>query len=271
MQKNISRKGFIARLRFYLSFGFEEDESESILNDYEEWFENEVAQGKSEAEICAALEPPVRIVRNLLSESGSRFVRVSVLLRNTVMRILMLITAYYVGSLLIVRACNKNAISYWGFAVGMLFLYFIVGVALIKKSDSAAMDIGRRDFYGSNLLISGLVVALMGAAVFWVPRVSAPDSGVVWGFALRAGVVFLFLISLYTAVKKLPRYRQYAFVTILHAAGGMALLLFLINQSQMLYNGVSEYHNALYDSGVIYAEAVILCLIFYIRRIKVRK
>lgn len=51
MAKVTSRADYIDKLKFYLSFYFSEDENTNILNDYEEWFENEILCGKSEEEV----------------------------------------------------------------------------------------------------------------------------------------------------------------------------------------------------------------------------
>ena len=55
MQKQNSKKKFLEKLYISLSFYFGDDDCDSIIKDYEEWFENEEMAEKSEHEICSGL------------------------------------------------------------------------------------------------------------------------------------------------------------------------------------------------------------------------
>ena len=58
MQKQNSKKKFLEKLYISLSFYFGDDDCDSIIKDYEEWFENEEMAEKSEHEICSGLGKP---------------------------------------------------------------------------------------------------------------------------------------------------------------------------------------------------------------------
>ena len=51
MQKQNSKKKFLEKLYISLSFYFGDDDCDSLIKDYEEWFENEEMAEKSEYEI----------------------------------------------------------------------------------------------------------------------------------------------------------------------------------------------------------------------------
>ena len=69
MQKQNSKKKFLEKLYISLSFYFGDDDCDSIIKDYEEWFENEEMAEKSEHEICSGLGKPFDIARNLYKDS----------------------------------------------------------------------------------------------------------------------------------------------------------------------------------------------------------
>lgn len=81
------KKNFLERLTRYLSFYFDDVEVTNIINDYEEWFENESLQGKSEEEICFALQSPKKVFDNLILENYDKKARIKQLFSNMIMQI----------------------------------------------------------------------------------------------------------------------------------------------------------------------------------------
>ena len=73
MQKQNSKKKFLEKLYISLSFYFGDDDCDSIIKDYEEWFENEEMAEKSEHEICSGLGKPFDIARNLYKDSKADY------------------------------------------------------------------------------------------------------------------------------------------------------------------------------------------------------
>ena len=273
MSKEISKKNFMKKLGLYLSFHFNDDEVTNILNDYEDWFENEKSQGKSESEIYSALESPKAIVKNLLSESGSRPLRISVFFHNTMLQILALIIIQFLSGVLLLRICNRNALNFFFYALGINFLYFITGFFIIKKPCYT-----KSANYKDNLPVFGLTVFVILFEFFFIPKLNYPIFGKVYTFGmvyvliLSAVVLILFVASLYFATKKLMYDKPNAFFTMLHISGTMTLLFFSINQMHMLYKDMSEYTAFIYNSIEIYLETIVLCLIFYtIKRISARR
>lgn len=271
MHKNISRRNFIDKLKFYLSFYFNYEEITSIIDDYEDWFDNEALQGKSEEEICAALNSPKKVVGNLLSESDKHSIRISILLQNTMIQVLLLIMIYFLISISLLKICNRNALSYLYPAAAIMFIYFIAGIMIVKKNQPLSSILHKKDFYWSNLSLLGFSIVIILFEMLFLPKMKYPNSGEICSFVLSAFILSLFLINIYVVVKKMLPARQSAFLTTLHISGIITLLFFAINQSHMLYNDIAEYSRLIYGSICIYIETIILCFIFYMQKIYIRE
>lgn len=258
MSKIISKQNFIEKLRFYLSFRFSDDENASILNDYEEWFENETSQGKSEEEICATLDEPKKIVRNLLSESCNDATPISLLFNNTMIQVFLLMIMHLFIGILLLKICNENSLNYLYFAMGINFLYFIIGSIMIKKSCCPMSH-----NYGSDLSMFSFVVLVILFEALLLPRLAYSDSGKICVLLASAFSLVFFSINLYFVIKKFIYNKEYMFLSIFHISGIITLLFFLINQLHMLYNDMSELINLVCGSLCMYVEIVVLCLIFY--------
>lgn len=85
MKKERSKQKFFNKLSFLLSFYFNNTESTSILNDYRNLFENEASQGKTEDEICSDLEPPIKIVKKLSSQTSSNSSKLFIFSHNIIL------------------------------------------------------------------------------------------------------------------------------------------------------------------------------------------
>lgn len=70
MKEITTKASFFRQLKKDLRFRYENNEVQSILSDYGEIFEIEMAKGHSESEICKSLGSPSLIVRNLDREMG---------------------------------------------------------------------------------------------------------------------------------------------------------------------------------------------------------
>ena len=65
LKKMVSRQMFLRQLKKKLRFKYNKDDIDSILNDYNEIFDVETAQGKTEKDVCMLLGDPAIIVQNL--------------------------------------------------------------------------------------------------------------------------------------------------------------------------------------------------------------
>lgn len=263
MNKNISKKSFMKKLKFYLSFYFEEEECISILQDYEEWFVNETLQGKTEEEICFSLNSPKKVVSNLLIESRKSLPQMPILLQNTMIQTVLLLMIHFFISTLLLKICDRNVYSYLYFAFGIVFASFIIGIT-IKFPYKCYFD--NHIFYRNNLVIFGFTTVIILFQLFVLPKIKYVGSGILCVRVLTLFIICLYLINIYFVVGKLYQIKDLAFFTILHTLGVITLLFYNINQLHMLYVDVSQWLILPYGSIAIYLETIVLCCLFYIQK-----
>lgn len=250
------------KLSFHLSFHFDNEESQNILNDYEEWFANEALQGKSDEEICLALGSPKKVTTNLLLESGKQSRRVCILLRNIVIQSFLIVILHCLFSVLLLQNFNRSASSYLYAGLSMIFIYFIIGSVLTKKTLSLREYDCRVDFNKSNLLIFGLVIMIMLFELLFLPKMKGPRSGITCFWILSILMLSILLANIYF-VKKIFQAKQLIFLITFHILGVVTLLFYIINQLNMLYDSILQYSNLIQGSLGIYIETIVLCLILY--------
>lgn len=262
MARVTSRMDYLNKLQFYLSFYFSENESTSILNDYEEWFENESLCGKSEEEICAALNEPQKVVKKLLAESTGHFPWITRLFKNAMIQLLILMVIHLFTALYFLKIYNDNGQNYLYFALISIFLYFFVGMKILKK-----ICCPKSNIYKDNLLISGLALSILVFEKFFLIKTSHPYSGYICVIVSSVFLILLFCINIYIVIKNMVQNSYYVFLTTFHISGIMMLLLFLHNQLHMLYKDMYEYCNKLvFGSICLYAEIIVLCVVFFKRK-----
>ncbi len=267
MAKATSRVDYINKLKFYLSFYFNEDEKASILNDYEEWFENETLCGKSEEVICAALNEPQRVVKKLLAESSGHLPWITRLFQNAMIQLLILMVIHLFIALYFLKICNDHGQNYLYFAIISIFLYFLAGMMIIKKFCCPKSNI-----YKDNLLISGLALSIIVFEMFFWIKISHPYSGHICVIVSSVFLVFLFCINIYIAIKNMVQNNHYVFLAAFHISGIMMLLLFLHNQSHMLYKDMFEYRNKLVSGSIcLYVEIIVLFAVFFKSKIDTKE
>ncbi len=256
MSKLISKSDFMEKLNFYLSFYFNDDESKNIVNDYEEWFENETLHGKTDREICAALDEPKRIVKKLFAESNHKLYQA--FFHNSVIEVLLLTAMHLFAGLYLLKICDTSSLNYFPFLIGINFIYFFIGFLRIPKAcRPKSYD------HKSNLTLLGLFLLIVFIEFYVLPKISYPDSGMICVSAIRILLSALFAMNLYLTVKKFRKEKLFGFLTLFHISGMITVLLFLINQLHMLYSDPSDFKYLALGSVAIYTEVFILSTILY--------
>lgn len=177
MNKINSKKVFIEKLKFYLLFYFDDNESISILHDYEEWFINESLQGKTEEKICFSLGSPKKVINKLLVESEKSRPRINILLQNTVIQTFLLLIIHFLSSTFLLKTCNRNSSNYLYFALGIVFVYFIIEIILIKRGYPCKFHFDQSSFYKINLFVLGFTIVIILFQVCFFPNIKFTNSG----------------------------------------------------------------------------------------------
>lgn len=69
---NDTKKAFLRRLRWALFWRLSSGETRTIVEDYSGFFDDRMAEGKTEAEVCREFGAPKEVARVILRESGRR-------------------------------------------------------------------------------------------------------------------------------------------------------------------------------------------------------
>lgn len=259
MFKITSKADFIEKLSFHLSFYFNDAECSNLISDYEEWFENETLEGKSEAEICAALDAPKKIVKKLLSESNTK--PYQTFFHNSMLKVLLLMIMHLIAGLYFLKICNTNPIKFFPFIICINFIYFFIGTLLIKNCRPESFH--SQEYFKSNLVIFGLFLLMILSEAYILPKMTSPNSGMICANVISIISLTLFFLNIYITVKKFAKDKLYGFLTIFHISGITTVLFYLMNQLHMLYDNQSFFKHLVLGSACIYAEIIILCAILY--------
>lgn len=255
--KNLSKETYLEKLMFFMSFHFSDEESRSILGDYEEWFFNETLQGKTEEEICLSLGSPQKVVSNLLTESGKHPVRMRLLLQNTIIQCLLLMCTHCFLSILFLKSFDRTSTSYLYSGSVMLLVYFAVGSFVSRKSRSCLEHGYKHIFYKIHLILFGLTAAIILAQAFIFTQIHFIYAGIVCCYLLHIMITIIFLTNI-CIVRNLFQDKQMCISITLHMLGILTILFYTINQLHML-----QCSNAVYGSLTIYIETVLLCLVIF--------
>ena len=69
---NKTKKAFLRRLRWALFWRLPSGETRAIVEDYSGFFDDRMAEGKTEAQVCREFGAPAEVARTILRESGRR-------------------------------------------------------------------------------------------------------------------------------------------------------------------------------------------------------
>ena len=65
----MTKKIYLEKFSFFLSFYFFKDACDDIISDYEDWFNNEISIGRSENKICEEMLSPRLLAKKIYKET----------------------------------------------------------------------------------------------------------------------------------------------------------------------------------------------------------
>lgn len=272
MRKEITKQSFFDKLGLSLSFYFNNQESASILSDYEEWFKNETLCGKSEKEICTALEHPRTIAKKMFIESGSSSSRFFILSHNPIIQIILLSMIHLLAIFVLLYDYNKNNMVYICTASFINILYFIIGIKIIRKVPD---NIKPHNFIKKHLLILCLVILPVPIIHFFTHQLLefvdvGPTAVFIFGTYSLIGYIINIIFTIRRTILD-RQFTQFTFSIFLHASGGISLLVFQMYLYLSYLVSVSEVvKTIIYGSTIIYAEIFIFCWIS-LKKVSVRE
>lgn len=254
MCKSISKDNFMKKLNLYLSFSICYDECKSILNDYEEWFEQEMNQGKNELQICQELDEPRKIARRYVSEVCSR--KNVLLFRSKIIQIFLLLVLHPIINFFALTSCNRYGIEYVYFAICSNFVFFFIGMYIVKNTVKIQKYTLRK-----ILFLVGLLVLIVAFEITILNLFDYYRIGQVYTTLLFAVVFLIICFNVYVWINECTCNIRLGYVTIFYCSCVITSIFSCINQTHMFYNDVSVfYHKTISQSIWIVIQSAI-CLV----------
>ena len=272
--KMVSRQVYLRQLKKKLRFKFNKDDIDSILDDYNEIFNVETAQGKTEKDVCMSLGDPTIIVQNLYKEMHSK----DALAKNIFLRGDIVQSVFFTMiCLIIAKAIYSLNYGHGGSMMVELLIFYPVLVLLLwlmlKRSNrvptTAIIKNSLMQIKAAHLICLLIVLSLFFFFNNIIVIFRNEKAGIlVVGFldifiALLCGMILF-------GIFKFKRNQIAFFGVVCHALGVLVIILYYINVLHSLTN-VKLFSIKIMKSGLIYLETIMVTCTFYIFTYKRKK
>ena len=256
MGNKMTKNGFFKRLNLLLMFNFNDTERPSIIADYQEGFECQLQQGKTEIEICNKLENPINIVKNLNAENKKRGFGN----RSIVFRLIFFVVAVFLIHLLTSIPFRQNGMNYFGFAFVYNIVIVLAGIPVfgMKKVSKEFKSIKHFILFGSMMLL--LVLWMVIAPILTYVRV-----GEICSTICCILLIILFIISMYFIVQGFEKNMNDVFVFVVNIFGAVSAIMNIICSLNIFSKDIAAFKQHLLGSVILYIEMLIVCVLFYLR------
>ncbi len=268
----VSRQMYLRQLKKKLRFQYSIDDINSILNDYNEIFDVEIAQGKTEKDVCMSLGDPAIIVQNLYKEMHSSDDSAKKIFsgRNIAQGIFIVmigvIIVNVIYSLVYSHGMSIMAELLISYPVTVLLLWLV----LKKKCISSSVVINNNpvQIKAAHLICFFIVLSLFMFFNNIIVNLRNEQAG---NFVV--GFLFIFIALLCGMILfstfKILRYQIAFYSVICHAFGVLTIILYYISILHTLTT-VSMLSKKVLESGFIYLETIIVLCIFLFLHLKGR-
>jgi len=272
--KIVSRQMYLRQLKKKLRFKFDKDDIDSILNDYNEIFDVETAQGKTEKDVCMSLGNPTIIVQNLYKEMHSKdALAKNIFLRGDIVRSI----SFAMICLIIAKAIYSLNYGHGGSMMVELLIFYPVLVSLLWLVLQRSNRVSTTAIIKNSLMqikVAHLICLLIVLSLFFV------CNNIIVNFRndkignLVVGFLYIFIALLcgmiLFGIFKFKRNQIAFYGVVCHALGVLVIILYYINVLHSLTN-VNLFSIEIMKSGLIYLETIMVTCIFYIFTYKGKK
>lgn len=260
MKAMVSRQMYLRALKKKLRFRYNIDDIDSIMDDYNEIFDIETAQGKTEEDVCMSLGDPAIIAQNLYKEMHSRddlvkkiFIKSNVL-QGIFIIMICAITVKVIATL--VYGQGKSIMS--ELLVSYPFTVLLLWLALKRRISSAVINKNYLvQITAAHLICFSIVISLF--LFFNYINLNIEQAGIIVErslFILIALLCGMILFSFFKIVRNQIAYHS----VIYHVLGVIAIILYYINVLHTLTT-VSLFSRKVLESGYIYLETIIVLIV----------
>ena len=272
--KIVSRQMYLRQLKKKLRFKFDKDDIDSILNDYNEIFDVETAQGKTEKDVCMSLGNPTIIVQNLYKEMHSKdALAKNIFLRGDIVQSV----SFAMICLIIAKAIYSLNYGHGGSMMVELLIFYPVLVSLLWLVLQRSNRVSTTAIIKNSLMqikVAHLICLLIVLSLFFV------CNNIIVNFRndkignLVVGFLYIFIALLcgmiLFGIFKFKRNQIAFYGVVCHALGVLVIILYYINVLHSLTN-VNLFSIEIMKSGLIYLETIMVTCIFYIFTYKGKK
>jgi uncharacterized membrane protein len=265
---------YLRQLKKKLRFKFDKDDIDSILNDYNEIFDVETAQGKTEKDVCMSLGNPTIIVQNLYKEMHSKdALAKNIFLRGDIVRSI----SFAMICLIIAKAIYSLNYGHGGSMMVELLIFYPVLVSLLWLVLQRSNRVSTTAIIKNSLMqikVAHLICLLIVLSLFFV------CNNIIVNFRndkignLVVGFLYIFIALLcgmiLFGIFKFKRNQIAFYGVVCHALGVLVIILYYINVLHSLTN-VNLFSIEIMKSGLIYLETIMVTCIFYIFTYKGKK
>lgn len=272
MKEITSRQKFLKQLKKELRFKLGRDEITSIVSDYTEFFDIELAQGKSEIEVCTTLGHPQTIAQNLNQQMNSQNNSILLFSKNKVL----LIASIAVLCIIFATINNKLTQSYHEFSLIYLLIYYLVIVLIswivITKAPFKFnyTIIAKRNYLWVGII--HIIIFLSSLLLFFLLYrvVTHNEHFLIYFHPSQVGLIIKNILVLLTCVlfilaiigMYLSMRRSFIYYSVFcHALGGIILILYYTTVLHSL-SDISTYSPRIIQGCLLYFESLLVSALF---------
>ncbi|MGL5259569.1 MAG: DUF1700 domain-containing protein, partial [Lachnospiraceae bacterium] len=268
-----TRQNFLKQLKKELRFKHGRDEISSILSDYNEFFDIELGQGKSEIEVCATLGHPHSIAQSLNQQMNIQNNISKILFSRNAILLIVFLTAI---CMIFANITDKVNQSYNASTLIYLLIYFPVitliswiaitktpfnfNYSIISKKSYLYVAIIHIFIFLSSLLLFFFMYSVVIHNEYFAKNFIPSQVGTIVRSILNLSicVMFTFVITgIYYSISKSFIY----YSVFCHALGGIIIVLYYTTVLHSL-SDISTYSLRIMQSCLIYFESILVSAIF---------
>lgn len=263
MKQCISRKDFLQKLSLLLAFRFGEKERYSIVSDYDDYFANEMSQGKSEQEICLAIGQPREIVKKLCETEEKNLGSYIELFRNVSVQIAVTSIIFFLIELFFLNKCKKGALdNYFYFVLFSQCGYVIAGMCILRKCTF------QKTGYARHMIPAGIMIGISLFEGFAGPFMHSQNSGRITVRILWLVIAVLCVLGARN-IFRITGKNAAAFEMVVHLSGVVSVCMYFINEHGLLYREGSALGKSLAGGWSLYVITILCCVV--LKRVAVRR
>lgn len=251
---------FLSALMFRLSFIIPYPDVINIIDDYDDWIDNESSNYKKQAEIYQNLHIGKIISENKNMSHQNFFQYLLLLMNNPYLVLLFSSLVIYFAELILLDICKINGYNYVGISAITNFLFFIMVILNIKKE--IQLSVNHNYTKRIPFIPFGVVLLLFICFPTITYLFNSNYSGICTEyFLILFSIIFLCIQISYIYTNS--RNIKHISVQLIFVKGLISLIFYYISQLHAIYSESSDYYAFAICSFALILEMTIFCIYVY--------